>query len=248
MFLPKYRAWVIIASVAGMAVAAMSSWWSIAVLAVLGGVLLPAMHAERRTQIADRRRVGAVASWVETVRDLLSAASGIDEAITRSAQTLPVSSPIRAEVQALASSASMGGLRVGLRRFAAAMADPTVDYVAATLVIASERSSGVLHEQLSNAAEVAREQVSVRERVDASRSRMRTASSAIVAVTVVMVVFIIGTQPSYADWYGRPTGQAVLTVAGTIELLGVWWLARIARPEPGTRITLDLSTPIGSPR
>ena len=239
---------LIISSVAGLTVAAVSSWWSIAVLCVLGGVLLPAMHAERGAQIADRRRVGAVASWVETVRDLLSAASGIDEAITRSAQTLPVSSPIRAEVQALASSASMGGLRIGLQRFAASMADPTVDYVAATLVIASERSSGALHEQLSDAAEVAREQVSVRERVDASRSRMRTASSAIVAVTVVMVVFIIGTQPSYADWYGRPTGQLVLTVAGTIELIGVWWLARIARPEPGTRITLDLSTPIGSPR
>ena len=239
---------LIISSVVGLTIATVSSWWSIAVLCVLGGLLLPAMHAERRAQIADRRRVGAVASWVETVRDLLSAASGIDEAITRSAQTLPVSSLIRAEVQALASSASMGGLRVGLQRFAASMADPTVDYVAATLVIASERSSGVLHEQLSDAAEVAREQVSVRERVDASRSRMRTASSAIVAVTVVMVVFIIGTQPSYAHWYGRPTGQLVLTVAGTIELIGVWWLARIARPEPGTRITLDLTTPIGSPR
>ena len=45
----------------------------------------------------------------------------------------------------------------------------------------------------------------------------------------------------------RPA-KLVLTVAGTIELIGVWWLARIARPEPGTRITLDLSTPIGSPR
>ena len=107
---------LIISMVAGLVVGAVSGWWSIAVLCVLGGVLLPAMYAERRAQIADRRRVGAVASWVETVRDLLSAASGIDEAITRSAQTLPLSSPIRAEVQALASSASMGGLRVGLQR------------------------------------------------------------------------------------------------------------------------------------
>ena len=232
----------------GLVAAATSGWWSIGVLSIVGGVLLPAMHAERKGQIADRRRVAAVASWVETVRDLLSAASGIDEAIIRSAQTLPPTSPIRTEVQALASIATMGGLRNGLRRFAEDMADPTVDYVAATLVIATERSSGVLHEQLSEAAEVAREQVSVRERVDASRSRLRTASSAIVVVTVVMVVFIIGTQPSYAIWYGRLTGQVVLTVAGLIELVGVWWLARIARPEPGTRIVLDLSTSIGGAR
>ena len=239
---------LIVCALTGGVVAALTGWWSVLVLAGIGGVLLPAMHAERQGQIRDRRRVSAVASWVETVRDLLSAASGIEEAIARSAQTLPVTSPIRTEVTALASTASVGGLRAGLRRFGETMADPTVDYIAATLVIASERSSGVLHEQLSEAAEVAREQVSVRERVDASRSRMRTASSAIVVVTVVMVVFIIGTQPSYATWYGRTTGQVVLAVAGAIELFGVYWLARIARPEPGTRITLDLGAPIGVAR
>ena len=239
---------LIISALTGSAIAAATGWWSILVLVVIGGVLLPAMHAERQGQIRDRRRVAAVASWVETVRDLLSAASGIDEAIARSAQTLPVSSPIRSEVMALGATASVGGLRAGLRRFGEAMADPTVDYIAATLLIASERSSGLLHEQLSEAAEVAREQVSVRERVDASRSRMRTASTAIVVVTVVTVVFIIGTQPSYATWYGHATGQVVLAVAGAIELFGVYWLARIARPEPGTRITLDLGAPIGVAR
>ena len=79
----------------------------------------------------------------------------------------------QAEVQTLGMRPrALGGLRDGLKRFGAAMADPTVDYVTATLLIASERSSGVLHEQLSEAASVAREQVSVRERVDASRSRV----------------------------------------------------------------------------
>ena len=232
-------------SIVGVAIASVTGWWSITLLACMGGVLLPAMYAERQSQIADRRRVSAVASWVETVRDLLSAASGIDEAIIRSSQTLPRSSPIKQEVETLAATASLGGLRNGLKRFGATMADPTVDYVTATLLIASERSSGVLHEQLSEAASVAREQVSVRERVDASRSRVRTASTAIVVVTVVMVVFIIGTQPSYAAWYGKFTGQVVLAVAGCVELIGVWWLARIARPEAGTRISLDFDvTPL----
>jgi tight adherence protein B len=231
-----------ISAVAGLFTAVTTGWWSITILACLGGMLLPAMYAERQSQIADRRRVSAVASWVETVRDLLSAASGIDEAIIRSAQTLPPTSPIKSEIEALAATATLGGLRIGLKRFGATMADPTVDYVTATLMIAAERSSGVLHEQLSEAASVAREQVSVRERVDASRSRVRTASTAIVVVTVVMVVFIIGTQPSYATWYGQLTGQVVLAVAGCVELVGVWWLARIARPEQGTRITLDFDT------
>jgi Flp pilus assembly protein TadB len=77
---------------------------------------------------------------------------------------------------------------------------------------------------------------------------MRTAAIAIVAVTVVMVVFVIGTQPSYAAWYAHTTGQMVLTIAGTIELAGLWWMARLARPEPGTRITLDTATPIGANR
>ncbi len=237
-----------IGTAAGIVVAAMSGWWAIAVLAAVGSWLLPAMHAERRAQQRARRRVAAVASWIETVRDLLSAASGIDEAITRSAQTLPATSPIHTEVWTLAATSGLGGLRNGLRRFAEEMADPTVDYVSATLMIATERSSGALGEQLSKAAEVARDQVSARERIEASRSRMRTAAAAIVAVTVVMVVFVIGTQPSYAAWYSTSTGQSVLAVAGVIELAGLWWMARLARPEPGTRITLDMTSPIGSPR
>lgn len=241
-FVTNLRA-LTISAVGGIVIGAATGWWSITVLGCLGGLLIPAMYAERQSQITDRRRVSAVASWVETVRDLLSAASGIDEAIIRSAQTLPPTSPIKAEIETLAATATLGGLRNGLKQFGAAMGDPTVDYVTATLMIASERSSGVLHEQLSEAASVAREQVSGRERVDASRSRVRTASTAIVVVTVVMVVFIIGTQPSYATWYGKLTGQVVLTVAGCVELVGVWWLARIARPEQGTRIALDFDIP-----
>ena len=230
---------LVVALSVGVALAAFTGWWSLAWLSAVGGVVLPAMSAERVGQVRSRARVAAVASWVETVRDLLSAASGIEEAITRSADTLAVSSPIRDEVLRLRAITAMGGLREGLRRFGTELADPTVDYVCATLLIAAERSSGVLHEQLSEAAIVAREQVSVRERVEASRSRMRTAASAIAAVTLVMAVFIIGTQPSYATWYRSVTGQTVLCVSGTIELVGLWWMARLARPEPGTRIVLE---------
>ena len=218
---------------------AVTGWWSILVLAGVGGVLIPSMHRERADQVLVRRRVGAVASWVETIRDLLSAASGIEEAITRSADTLPVTSPIRDEVLQLRMITAMGGLREGLRRFGEELADPTVDYVTATLLIASERSSGVLHEQLTEAALVAREQVAVREQIEASRSRMRTSATAIVVITIVMAVFIIGTQPSYGRWYAGMSGQLVLSIAGTVELVGLWWMARLARPEPGTRIVLD---------
>ena len=224
---------------AGAIAAAITGWWAIVLLATVAGVVLPSMQRERAGQLDARRRVAAVASWVETIRDLLSAASGIEEAITRSADTLPVTSPIRHEVLRLRTITAMGGLREGLRRFGDELADPTVDYVAATLLIASERSSGVLHEQLTEAAVVAREQVAVREQIEASRSRMRTAATSIVAVTIVMAVFIIGTQPSYAHWYAGSAGQIVLAVSGSIELVGLWWMARLARPTPGTRIVLD---------
>lgn len=228
------------ASMTGGAIAAaVTGWWAIMLLATVAGVVLPSMQRERAAQVLGRRRVGAVASWVETIRDLLSAASGIEEAITRSADTLPVTSPIRDEVLRLQTITAMGGLREGLRRFGEELADPTVDYVTATLLIAAERSSGVLHEQLTEAAVVARDQVSVREQIEASRSRMRTAATSIVAVTVVMAVFIIGTQPSYARWYAGSAGQIVLAVSGSIELVGLWWMARLARPTPGTRIVLD---------
>ena len=78
---------------------------------------LPAMVNERKGQVKDRERLAALASWVEAVRDMLAAASGIEEAIVRSAETLTPDSPIRQPISRLRGTTEALGLREGLRRF-----------------------------------------------------------------------------------------------------------------------------------
>jgi tight adherence protein B len=219
-------------------VSALTKWWAAAGLASTACVLLPMMVAERAGQVTERNRLAALAGWVESVRDLLAAASGIEEAIVKSAETLTPESPIRETIWQLRAATEALGLREGLRRFGERVADPIGDYIAATLLVASERPSSGIHGQLTEAAQSARESVSVRERIEASRSRMWTASSTIGVISIVMVAFVIGTQPTYAAWYATPVGQTILLGCGLVELVGMWWMARIARPRPGHRVVL----------
>jgi tight adherence protein B len=222
----------------GLVVAVATGWWAGGVLVVAASILVPMMQAERQAQVKDRQRINALASWVESVRDLLAAASGIEEAIVRSSETLTAESPIVRHIWQLRVVTEMLGLREGLRRLGEDLADPIGDYITAALLVASERPSGVVHMQLSEAASNARESVSVRERVEASRARMWTASSTIAIISLCMVAFIVGTQSTYATWYSQPTGQIVLLVCGGIELVGMWWMARMARPSAGHRVVL----------
>ena len=224
--------------VLGATVMLVTGWWAAAVLVVAASVLVPLMQAERQAQVDDRQRINALASWVESVRDLLAAASGIEEAIVRSSETLTAESPIAKQIWQLRAVTEMLGLREGLRRLGEDLADPIGDYITAALLVASERPSGVVHTQLSEAASNARESVSVRERVEASRARMWTASSTIAIISLCMVGFIVGTQSTYAAWYSQPTGQLVLLICGGIELVGMWWMARMARPSAGHRVVL----------
>ncbi len=229
---------VIAAVAAFVIISALTKWWAAALIVAAAVVLLPMMSAERASQVVERNRLAALASWVEAVRDLLAAASGIEEAIGKSADTLPIDSPIREPIWRLRTTTEALGLREGLRRFGEQVADPIGDYIAATLLVAAERPSSAVHGQLSEAAQNARESVSVRERIEASRGRMWTASSTIGVISIVMVVFVIGTQPTYAAWYATGSGQLILGGCGLVQLVGMWWMARLGRPRPGHRVVL----------
>ena len=215
-----------------------TNWWAAGLIVLAASVLIPLMLNERNGQLRDRERLSALASWVESVRDLLAAASGIEEAIVKSADTLPVESLIREPVWQLKATTEALGLREGLRRFGEELADPIGDYIAASLLVASERPSGAVHTQLSEASSNARASVALREQVEASRARMWTTASTIMVISVVMVGFVIGTQRTYADWYATGTGQTIFLVCGAVELFAMWWMARMARPAPGHRVVL----------
>src|SRR3546814_18556595 len=103
------------------------------------------------------------------LRDTMSGAHGLEEAVTTSAIVAPA--PIRREVTALAVRLERQPLDVALRAFATDLAHPTADLVVASLSLASTGAVGDLNALLGKLALSARAEAGLRLRVAAARAR-----------------------------------------------------------------------------
>lgn len=219
----------------GLLVAVVTRWPVAAVLAagaawVLPDILGPDRHHARRVA-----RIEAIATWTEALRDNLSGAAGLEQAISASAIESP--EPIRDEVTRLATRLRRGWrLRDALRAFAAELADPTADLVVAGLLMAAKGNAGQLGEVLGELAVSARKKVAVRQRVAAGRKRNHTSARVIVGATLVMAVGLVVLNRGYLAPFNTPTGQVVLLTAGAMFAFAFWWLAKLTRDTETARV------------
>jgi len=236
---PDQRLVLRLAGVLGVGVlAGVITGWPVG--AVLAGLACWALPGALRRDPGHARRVGrieGIASWTEMLRDTLSAAAGLEQAILTTAALAPPA--IRGEITDLAARLQNGDrLAPALRQLAEDLADPTGDLVIAALVLAAERHARNLGELLSSLAHAAREQASMRMRVEAGRARIRTSVRVIVATTLAFAVAVVLLDRAYLSAYDSPTGQLVLLGIGGLFCLGFAWLTRIAQvPAPARFLT-----------
>lgn len=216
-------------------VGVVTGWIAAAVLAGLGAALLPRVLRTGTEQRARLDRIEAIASWTEMLRDTLVAASGLEHAVLATATRAPEA--IRPEVVSLAAQLR-GGERLGvaLRRLGDELHDPTADLVIAALVLSSEHQARHLAELLGELATEAREQASMRMRIEASRRQTRTSVRVIVITTIAFASGLIALNRAYLDPFDSFQGQLVLTVVGALFGLAFAWLARIARLREPDRL------------
>jgi tight adherence protein B len=176
-------------------------------------------------------RIDAAAAWVESLRDNLIAAAGLEATIVHSARRIPPG--LRAEIETLARDLRAGmPLRPALLDFAAAAGDPTVDDAVIALLEATA-SAGNLAAVLTRLAEEAREEAGRRMRIRAARARIHTAARVITTVIVAMAALLIAFGGSYLEPYDGLVGQVVLAIVFSLGGLGLWSLYRLAaEPEP----------------
>ena len=191
---------------------AATGWPAAGVLAGAAAVVAPMLVGARRAREAVNERSEALAVWAEMLRDTIGAHAGLREAIALTAPVAPV--PIRAEVQALAARSEREPLGRALRRFAAEVADPVADLIVAALVIAAERQAQRLSELLSQIAAAAREQSSMRLRVETGRARTYASSRALVVITFGLAVGLLLFSPAFMSPYDTAAGQLVLIGIG----------------------------------
>lgn len=239
----QHRALRIGAAVAlGVLTGVVTGWIVGAVLAGLAVWALPRILGRDPEHTRRVARIEAIATWTEMLRDTLSAAAGLEQAILATAPLAPTA--IRAEITELAARIENGDrLAPSLRALADQLADPTGDLVIAALALAAEQQARQLADLLGSLATAAREQASMRMRVEAGRTRTRTSVRVIVGTTLGFAVAVVVLNRAYLAAYDTATGQVVLLGIGVLFGAGFAWLARIATvPQPDRFLSLTGDT------
>ena len=253
---PRQRDRVLVLRIAAVVAVAVltgmvTGWVVGAVLAGVGCWSLPGIVGRDRYQAARVARIEAIASWSEMLRDTLSAAAGLEQAILVTAPLAPRA--IRSEITGLAARLQ-GGVRIddALRITAGELADHTSDLVCAALMLASRQHARQLGDLLGSLAQAAREQASMRLRVEAGRARSRTSVRVVVGTTLGFAAGLVLLNRPYLAAYDTAAGQLVLLGIGGVFAAGFAWLACIATvAEParlliGSPDTADTADTIGN--
>ena len=222
---------------AAVVVGAATGWPVGAALAGLAGWGAPSMLGGARRHQAAVGRIEAIAGWAEMLRDTMAGSAGLEQAIVATATLAPLA--IRAEVATLAVRLEGERLAPALRAFADEVGDATCDLVAAALVLAADHQAQRLGELLGSLAAAARDQATMRLRVEAGRARTRTSVKVIVGATGALVAGLALLDRGYLAPYDTATGQLVLAVVGAVFLTAFTWLARMTRPVSVERFLTD---------
>jgi Flp pilus assembly protein TadB len=213
--------------VAALAIGLLTRW----PVAVIGGAALgffaSDLFAGRAQRSGETDRSAAVAAWTEMLRDTMAAAAGLEQAMVTTAPLAPA--PIRPQIGALVSRLETERLAPALAQLADDLADPTADLVVSALTLAASGEAQDLTDLLGSLASAARDNATMRLKIEASRARTRTSVRIITAVTVSMAVLLVVLNHNYLSPFDTAAGQGVLLAVVACFGGGLWWLASMAR-------------------
>ena len=231
---------LVVAVLTGLAVGAVTGWVVGAILTVVAVIGLPRILGSNVDYKRQLERIEAIAGWTEMLRDTLVAAAGLEQAILATAPACPEA--IREEITELAVWLERGErLAPSLRHLADQLRDPTADLVISALVLAAEHQARQLADLLGELAGEAREQASMRMRVEAGRARTRTSVRVVVITTLVFAIGLVLLNRGYLAPYDSAFGQIMLLLVGALFTAAFAWLARIVRMREPERFLTELS-------
>lgn len=215
---------VALAVVGGLIVILATGWPIAALLAGAGGFMGPSLIGTGAARKAKIARVEAIAAWAEMLRDTMAGAGGLEQSIIASAGIAP--RPVRREVIRLAARLERERLAPALREFAEELDDPIGDLVVAALILAADKNPRKLGELLGMLSKAARAEVTMRERIDAGRARIRTSVKVVSSVTALIGGGMVLFNRSYMEPYDSPIGQVMLAIVAGLFAASFYWLAK----------------------
>lgn len=179
-------------------------------------------------------RLEALATWTESLRDMVATGAALPEALP--ASSVAAGPAIRTQVDALVDRLhNREPLTDSLMRFADDLGDPGADLVVAALVLNVRAQGRQLRAVLTALAKSSRAELEARRRIEADRRAVRRGVQVVVLVTVVMALGLLTLNPTYVAPYREPVGQFVLAGVVVIFAVGLAWLRRLAEFRPPGR-------------
>ena len=211
-----------------------TGWPVAAFFSMVGGLLLPTFATAKRRRRESIERVEAIATWVESLRDTMSASAGMQQAIRTTAKNPP--KPIYDEVKDLALRLEHQSVNEALRRFAADLRHPASDMVVAALILASSRHAGSLQGIMRMTARAARDSASMLRQVEAGRTRTYSQARLVGWATGAMLTFLVVTRRSFLEPFDTFSGQLAMTVVCLAFLGSGYALYQLGRPADPDRV------------
>ncbi|WP_374999730.1 type II secretion system F family protein [Aeromicrobium sp. CTD01-1L150] len=232
---------ILIGLTVGIVVLVVTRWF---VLAIVLGVVVATwdkLFGGVRQERAAIVRAEGLATWIESLRDTIAGAVGLEQAIPATAVNAAPS--IRPSLNLL-----VDRLRVreplpdALMKFADDLDDASADLVVAALVLNSRLRGPGLRDVLTALATSSRDELDVRRRVEASRRSTRRSVQVVVLVITVVAGALVLFNQEYMAPYGTLTGQMVLGVVLAVFGLAVFWLRRLSGVEEPQRFLIGTAT------
>jgi len=222
------------AGVVAAVVLALTRWPAAAAAGAAAAFFGSELLTGRAKRTAEATKSAAIATWCEMLRDTLSSGAGLQQVIMITAPIAPT--PIRPALERLLLRRRAGvSLPESIARLATDLDDPTGDLVVSALQMAAKGEARDLANLLSQLAEIARENATIRLKADAARGSTRTATRGITAVTVVMAAVLSIGAHDYLAPYGTFTGQLVLGLVLAEFAAALWWIGRLNKSKPPNR-------------
>jgi hypothetical protein len=210
--------------------------WPVAAASTAALVVVWSSLFQSSTATRERRRVAAIAKWLEDLRDLQRGSNlDLPQALDRSATRAPreIAAELARFLDRVRHHMPLDDALLGL---AAELDHPTSDLAVAAMIFAHGHASGsVLHDTFEELARTARDELTARDQIDRLRVRFESSMRRMLVILAALIGYLLIASDETLAEYDTAAGQAWLFVPISIWALALWWLRRLSRYERGGR-------------
>jgi hypothetical protein len=210
--------------------------WPVAAAAAAALVLVWSSLFQSQAASRERRRVAAIAKWLEDLRDLQRGSNlDLPQALDRSATRAPteISAELARFVDRVRHHSSSEAALLGL---AADLDHAVSDMAIAAMLFAHGHASGsVLYGTFEELAASARDELTARDQIDRIRTRFETSMRRMLIILAALIGYLLVASGDTLAEYNTAAGQVWLIVPIGIWSMALWWLRRLSRYRRGGR-------------